>query len=148
MADETTSNETKAPAAAKPKKEKPPAVEDKPFADFVSQDFIPALQKGLAAQGVDDLTLTFEKQSLPVPGLEAMPACWQVIGNWQGGQRQFMIGFSKEDITAPKFYCAADYGTQPSTLESFMIDERKTTLDLLVHYTVQRLNGQKWLLRN
>ncbi|MDJ0637113.1 MAG: DUF2996 domain-containing protein [Xenococcaceae cyanobacterium MO_188.B29] len=29
-----------------------------------------------------------------------------------------------------------------------MIDERRVTLDLLVLYTLQRLNGQKWLTRN
>jgi hypothetical protein len=29
-----------------------------------------------------------------------------------------------------------------------MIDERRVTLDLMVFYTVQRLNGQKWLARN
>jgi hypothetical protein len=29
-----------------------------------------------------------------------------------------------------------------------MIDERKVSLDLLLLYTVQRLNGQKWLVRN
>jgi hypothetical protein len=51
----------------------------------------------------------------------------------------------KEDISGPKFFCAADNGTKPSILESFMIDERKVTLDLMLLYTVQRLNGQKWL---
>jgi hypothetical protein len=29
-----------------------------------------------------------------------------------------------------------------------MIDERKVTLDLIVFYTMQRLNAQKWLARN
>lgn len=29
-----------------------------------------------------------------------------------------------------------------------MIDERKINLDLLLLYTVQRLNGQKWLVMN
>ena len=39
-------------------------------------------------------------------------------------------------------------GAQPSTIESFMIDERRVNLDLMVLYTLQRLNGQKWLVRN
>jgi hypothetical protein len=30
-------------------------------------------------------------------------------------------------------------------LESFLIDEKRITLALLVSRTVQRLNGQKWL---
>jgi len=37
---------------------------------------------------------------------------------------------------------------KPSTLEPFLIDERKVTLDLMVFGVMQRLNGQKWLERN
>ncbi|QYO62819.1 DUF2996 domain-containing protein [Leptolyngbya sp. 7M] len=52
------------------------------------------------------------------------------------------------DIQAPKFFTCADNGAQPTLIESFMIDERKVNLDLLLLYTVQRLNGQKWLVMN
>lgn len=133
--------------AAKAKKEKPPAVEDKPFPEFINQHFIPGLKDAMAKVGVNDLELSLEKQPYPIQGL-VTEECWQVIGHWDGGQRQFFIGFSKEDISAPKFFCFADSGSTPSTLESFMIDERKVTLDLMVLYTLQRLNGQKWLVRN
>jgi hypothetical protein len=133
--------------ARPPKKEKPPALEDKPFPEFINQHFMPGLKDMLGKQGIGDLDLKFEKQPLPVPGLGDSD-CWQVIGHWQNGQRQFTIIFSKEDIAAPKFFCFADNGAKPSTLESFMIDERKVNLDLLLLYTVQRLNGQKWLVRN
>jgi Protein of unknown function (DUF2996) len=132
---------------AKAKKEKPPALEDKPFADFINQDYLPNLKATLPKMGISDIDLKFEKRQLPVAGL-GDSACWQVIGTWLGGKRQFVIVFSKEDIQAPKFFCAADNGAKPSTLESFMIDERKVSLDLLVLYTLQRLNGQKWLVRN
>jgi Protein of unknown function (DUF2996) len=133
--------------AKPPKKEKPPALEDKPFAEFVRQDYLPALTQTLAKIGIQDLDLKFEQSKLPIPEMDDAQ-CWQVIGRWQGGKRQFHIIFSKEDIQAPKFFCYADQGAQPSTLESFMIDERKVNLDLLLMYTVQRLNGQKWLVRN
>ncbi|PSB13114.1 DUF2996 domain-containing protein [filamentous cyanobacterium CCP2] len=133
--------------ARPPKKEKPPAVEDKPFPEFITQHFMPGLTEMLGKLGVDDLDLKFEKQPLPIPGL-GDAECWQVIGHWQNGHRQFNIIFSKEDITAPKYFCFADNGAKPSTIESFMIDERKVSLDLLLLYTVQRLNGQKWLVRN
>lgn len=132
---------------AKAKKEKPPAVEDKPFADFITQDFMPGLTQTLSKLGIQDLDLKFEKRKLPVAGL-GDSKCWQVIGQWQNGQRQFFIIFSKEDIQAPKFFCYAYEGSEPSLLESFMIDERKVSLDLLLLYTVQRLNGQKWLVLN
>jgi Protein of unknown function (DUF2996) len=134
------------PAKA-PKKEKPPALEDKPFNDFITQDYLPAVTQTLAKIGISDLDLKFEQRKLPIPEMDDVQ-CWQVIGRWQGGQRQFHIIFSKADIQAPKFFCYADNGAQPSTLESFMIDERKINLDLLLLYTVQRLNGQKWLVRN
>lgn len=144
MADDKTAANA-APAA---KKEKPPKPEDKPFQEFITEFFIPSLQKTLTNQGLSDISLSFVQAPFPVKGLEGSSDCWQVVGQWQGGQRQFCIGFAKEDISGPKFYCAADSGARPSTLESFMIDERKATLDLMVFYTVQRLNGQKWLARN
>ncbi|MBD2463343.1 DUF2996 domain-containing protein [Oscillatoria sp. FACHB-1407] len=139
-----------APAAKaeKPKKEKAPALEDKPFVEFMNQDYLPKLKQMMETLGVTDLTLTFEKRSLPIKGLEEAGDCWQVLGDFKAGQRQFLIGFLKEDIQSQKVFAYAEGGAKPSTLESFMIDERKVTLDLLLLYTVQRLNGQKWLVRN
>lgn len=139
-------NDGEKPAKA-PKKEKAPALEDKPFADFMTQDFLPALKQTLAKTGISDLDLRFEQRQLPIAAL-GDSQYWQVNGRWQNGQRQFTILFSKEDIQAPKFFTWADQGAQPTMLESFMIDERKITLDLLLLYTVQRLNGQKWLVMN
>jgi Protein of unknown function (DUF2996) len=166
MPDETTPSPDSAPEASSPeakpakapkpaaeagekkaaKKEKPPALEDKPFAEFINQDFLPNLKSVLAKTGLPETELQFEKRRLPIAAL-GNDECWQVIGHIQGG-RQFMIIFSKEDIQAAKFYTCADSSAQPSTIESFMIDERKVNLDLLLMYTVQRLNGQKWLVMN
>ncbi|MBD2495388.1 DUF2996 domain-containing protein [Nostoc sp. FACHB-280] len=136
------------PAAAKAaKKEKAPAVEDKPFAEFIQQEYIPALQKAIAEEGVQDLQLAFAKQKLPIAGLPSDEEYWQVIGSWQNGQRQFNVYFPEEDIQGKKGF-SCNEGKRPSTLESFLIDERKTTLDLLVFGLVRRLNSQKWLGRN
>ncbi|MCU0523333.1 MAG: DUF2996 domain-containing protein [Elainella sp. Prado103] len=144
----------KAPAAGEgdkpakaPKKEKAPALEDKPFTEFISQDLLPALNQTLAKTGISDLDLSFEQRQLPIAAL-GDSLYWQVNGRWQNGKRQFTILFSKEDIQSPKFFTCADQGAQPTLLESFMIDERKVNLDLLLLYTVQRLNGQKWLVMN
>lgn len=134
------------PAAAK--KEKKPAVEDKPFAEFIQQDYLPALKSALAQQGVKDLELTFEKQKVPIAGYNQTDACWQIMGRWQnGGQRQFNLYFPQEDIQGQRAF-SCNEGPQPSTLEPFLIDERKVSLDLMVFGVVQRLNGQKWLVRN
>ncbi|ALF54212.1 hypothetical protein ACX27_17405 [Nostoc piscinale CENA21] len=143
-----TADGAEKPAAAKAaKKEKAPAVEDKPFAEFIQQEYIPALQKAIAEEGVQDLQLTFAKQKLPIAGLPSDEEYWQVIGNWQNGQRQFNVYFPDEDIQGKKGF-SCNEGKRPSTLESFLIDERKTTLDLLVFGLVRRLNSQKWLGRN
>ena len=133
--------------AKKAKKEKPPALEDKPFQEFMSQHFMPRLQGSLADEGLTDVDLTFEKKRLPIKGLE-QSECWQVQGKWQNGQRQFLVAFQQENIKGPKFYSAADHGSQPTLLESFMIDEKRITLGLMVMYVVQRLNAQKWLTGN
>lgn len=144
-----------AAAKAKPakaaKKEKPPALEEKPFAEFIQQDYIPAIQKALAAQGVKGLELTLEKQKIWVAGYSQAPECWQVIGRWSAGQnqpRQFNIYFFNEDVQGQRAFSYAESGGKPSTLEPFLIDERKINLDLLIYGIVQRLNGQKWLVRN
>ncbi|MEM7554996.1 MAG: DUF2996 domain-containing protein [Cyanobacteria bacterium P01_A01_bin.84] len=136
-------------AAKKPaaKKEKPPAVEDKPFEEFMQNHYIPALQEAIKKEGVDDLCLSFAKQKYPIVGLEGSPECWQVIGNWYDGKRQFNIYFPDEDIKGQKAF-SCNEGKKPSTLESFLIDERRINLDLMVFGLVRRLNGQKWLGRN
>jgi hypothetical protein len=136
------------PAAAKAaKKEKAPSVEDKPFQQFIEQDYLPALQKAIAEEGVKDLQLSFAKQKLPIAGFSSNEEYWQVIGSWQSGQRQFNVYFPDEDIQGKKGF-SCNEGKKTSTLESFLIDERKTTLDLLVFGLVRRLNSQKWLGRN
>lgn len=133
----------KKPAA---KKEKAPAVEDKPFLEFMEQDYVPALQKAIATEGVRDLTLKFAKQPIPLKGVQ-LGDCWQVTGSWQNGYRQFNLYFPEENIQGKKAF-SCNEGKAPSTLESFLIDERKVTLDMLVSRLVYRLNGQKWLGRN
>ncbi len=128
------------------KKEKAPAVEDKPFVEFMQQEYVPALQKAIASEGVQGLQLSFAKQKFPIVGLEQQE-CWQVMGSWLNGLRQFNVYFPDEDIQGRKGF-SCNEGKKPSTLESFLIDERKITLDMLVSRLVYRLNGQKWLGRN
>lgn len=138
------SEETKAKPAAE-KKAKPPAPEEKPFTEFMEADFVPALKTACHEAGLTDMTLTFDKKTMPIQGLEDSDAYWQVEGQWQGGKRQFNVYYFDESIGGQKgFSCATD-GYKASTLESFMIDERKVSLDLMVMYVLQRLNSEKWL---
>ena len=148
MAEEQEKKSETKPAGGKVKAEKPPAVENKPFAEFIQQDYLPSLQKALIEQGLEDLELNLVRQKLPVVALSSAEECWQVVGKFKKGQRQFHIYFPKKDIKGPRAFSCADNGAQPATLEPFLIDERKITLDLLVFGVIQRLNAQKWLSLN
>jgi Protein of unknown function (DUF2996) len=117
--------------AKAPKKE---AVEDKPFGDFIAQDYLPALEKAFASKNVSDLKLSFDSK--------------QVSGQWMNGQRQFTVYFPQENIGAQRAFSCTIGKTTASTIEPFLGDERKITLDLLVFGVMQRLNAQKWFGNN
>ncbi|MEL6938022.1 MAG: DUF2996 domain-containing protein [Cyanobacteria bacterium J06598_1] len=139
----------KKPAAKK--KEKPPKLEDKPFNEFMEQHYLPSLKEAMAKEGIEDLNLAFAKRKLEVMGQSDSEAYWQVQGAWEEageGQRKFNIAFIDEDIKGQKVFTLTENDAKPSTIEQFMGDERRITLGLMVLYTLQRLNGQKWLTRN
>lgn len=139
----------KKPAAKK--KEKPPKLEDKPFNEFMEQHYLPSLKEAMAKEGIDEVSLEFAKRKFEVMGQTDSEPYWQVQGQWEEegeGQRQFNIAFIDEDIKGQKVFTLTSNGAKPSTIEQFMGDERRITLGLMVLYTVQRLNGQKWLTRN
>lgn len=140
---------SKAKAAPKAKKEKPPKIEDKPFNEFMEQHFVPELDKALHDGGWQGVALSFAKAPLAVKGAASDEEYWQVQGHrTTGSDRQFHIVFAKEDISGPKYFYYSQGDSPSSTVEQFMGDERRITLDLMVLYTLQRLNGQKWLTRN
>ncbi|MCT0255093.1 DUF2996 domain-containing protein [Synechocystis sp. CS-94] len=129
------------------KKAKPPALEEKPFTEFINQDFLPALETALGKIGLGKVALEFSQKPLAIPGADNQ-VYWQVQGTWPGDRqdsKQFNLYFFEENIKGAKGFSYSVDNRPPSTLESFMIDERKVTLDLMVLYTLQRLNGQKWL---
>jgi len=130
------------PAAdAKPAaKAKPPAPEEQPFERFVPDLLLPAIATECRTYGGPAPELSFHQGPMPVVGSD----CWMVEGQLPG-ERRFWLCFTSPDIQASKTVAVAEAGAEPSLLESFLIDERKTTLALLVSRLVQRLNGQKWL---
>ncbi|MFN9692317.1 MAG: DUF2996 domain-containing protein [Synechococcaceae cyanobacterium] len=127
----------KAPAATKAK---PPAPEDTPFEQFLPQLLLPALSKEVQAYGGPAPQLEVLEGAMPVVG----SPCWMVRGSLPG-DRRFWLCFCDKDINGSKTVALAEGDGPPSLLESFLIDERKTSLALLVSRLVQRLNGQKWL---
>ena len=129
------------PAQATPAK--PPAPAENPTADYVPNLLVPATATELEACGGPACTISFEQGPMPVVG----SSCWMVIGNLPGGRR-FWLCFTSDSISSAKTIAVAEAGAEPSLLESFLIDEKKMTLALLVSRLVQRLNGQKWLGAN
>ncbi len=130
----------KGSGAAAAAKGKPPAPEERPFSEYVPELLLPALAKECQAYGGPAPTLVFEEGPMPVVGGH----CWMVKGDLPG-ERRFWLCFATPDLGAIKTIALAEGGSVPSLLESFLIDEKKMTLALIVSRLVQRLNGQKWL---
>ena len=104
------------------------------------QLLLPAIAKEVQAYGGPAPELEVLEGPMPVVG----SPCWMVRGSLPG-ERRFWLSFCEPNINAAKTVALAEGDAPPSLLESFLIDERKITLALLVSRLVQRLNGQKWL---
>ncbi len=138
--DQNESAEEKLPLEKPAKPVKPPKPEDKPFSNFILEDLIPGLREALRRSGIEPISISLKKGPRPVVGGE----CSMIICEIPPGRR-FWLAFSKDELTSNKTITLAETGAEPFLLESFLIDERKATLSLLISRTLQRLNGQKWL---
>ena len=128
-----------APAISK-KPAKPPKLEDKPFKEFISQHLIPGLKSSIEKKGTFVSDIKLIEGDRPVVGGK----CWMVFCE-MSEQRKFWLCFNNELITSDKTILLAESNSDPSIVESFLIDEKKTTLPLLISRVLQRLNGQKWI---
>ena len=135
------SNVDKTEISKKPPK--PPKLEDKPFDEFINNYLIPGLKKSIQEKGPVVNEIKLLKGDRPVVG----GICW-IIFCQLSEDRKFWLCFNKETITSDKTILLAESNTDPSIVESFLIDEKKTTLALLISRVLQRLNGQKWFGSN
>lgn len=109
MTDETTENteaeeaKPKPAAAAKAKPAKAPALEDKPFQEFMEQDFKLALKEALVSEGLLDVELALVKQPISIAGVGSEEV-WQLVGNLPNKKRQFNLYFLDEDISGKSFF--------------------------------------------
>ena len=119
---------------------KPPKLEDKPFEEFIVKHLIPGLKTSIEEKGtlVSDIKLIEGKR--PVVGGD----CWMLFCELSE-QRKFWLCFNKPVITSDKTILLSESNSDPGIVESFLIDEKKTTLPLLISRVLQRLNGQKWI---
>ena len=122
---------------------KPPKLEDKPFEEFINTHLIPGLKSSIEEKGTFVSDIKLIEGNRPVIG----DNCWMVFCEISE-QRKFWLCFNEKMITSDKTILLAESNSDPGILESFLIDEKKTTLPLLISRVLQRLNGQKWIGAN
>ena len=126
-----------------PKTLKPPKLEDKPFEEFINNYFIPGLKESILDKGTCLYDIKLIHGDRPVVGGK----CWMVFRELDF-DRKVWLCFNQNKITSEKTILLAESNSDPSIVESFLIDEKKITLPLLISRVLQRLNGQKWIGSN
>ena len=131
-------NDISAKTTSKPKKELP--VEKKPFQEFINIHLIPSLIQEINQRGLEVNNINLENTNRPIAG----DKCW-VINCEIKNTCNFWLSFEKEDISSLKSISLSKPSQKPSIIESFLIDDKRITLKLIISRLLQRLNGQKLL---
>jgi len=131
-------NETDTPVKpiTNPKKELP--IEKKPFQEFINIHLIPAFVEEINQRGLKINNINLTNTSRPIAG----DKCW-VISCEIKDTCNFWLSFEKDDISSLKSISLSKPNQKPSIIESFLIDEKRITLKLIISRVLQRLNGQK-----
>ena len=129
-------NDTPVKNIPKPKKELP--IEKKPFQEFVNVHLIPSLKEEINQRGFEINNINLKNTNRPIAG----DKCW-VINCEIKDTCNFWLSFEKEDISSLKSISISKPNQEPSIIESFLIDEKRITLKLIISRVLQRLNGQK-----
>ena len=120
----------------KPKKELP--IEKKPFQEFINMHLIPALKDEINQRGLEINEVNLTNTNRPIAG----DKCW-VISCEIKDTFNFWLSFERDDISSLKSISLSKPNQEPSIIESFLIDEKRITLKLIISRVLQRLNGQK-----
>ena len=115
-------------------------VEKKPFQEFINIYLIPALIDEINQRGLEIININLKNTNRPIAG----DKCW-VINCEIKGTCNLWISFEKDDISSLKSISLSKPNQKPSIIESFLIDEKRITLKLIISRLLQRLNGQKLL---
>uniref|UniRef100_A0A7N0UHV9 Uncharacterized protein n=1 Tax=Kalanchoe fedtschenkoi TaxID=63787 RepID=A0A7N0UHV9_KALFE len=116
-------------AAAKPKP-KPKAAEV-PLHQLMEEEVIPALRSTLEAQkDITNIELSFHDNTLE--------------GSFQqkGTPYSFWAFFPDGNLTGPKGFSISSFGAKASTVEPFIVDEKKPTSKHVVFWVEKRLAAQ------
>ena len=129
-------NEPPVKTITQPKKELP--IEKKPFQEFINIHLIPALTEEIKQRGLEIININLNNTNRPIAG----DKCWVIYCEIKN-TCTFWLSFEKEDISSLKSISLSKPNHQPSIIESFLIDEKRITLKLIISRVLQRLNGQK-----
>ena len=131
-------NENNTPVKTTPKPIKELPIEKKPFQEFINMHLIPALKEEIYQRGLEVNNINLENTNRPIAG----DKCW-VINCDIKDTCSFWLSFEKEDISSLKSISLSKPNQKPSIIESFLIDEKRITLKLIISRVLRRLNGQK-----
>ena len=131
-------NENSVPAKVISKPKKEPPIEKKPFQEFINIHLIPSLIEEINQRGLEVKNINLENTNRPIAG----DKCW-VINCEIKDTCSFWLSFENEDISSSKSISLSKPSQKPSIIESFLIDEKRITLKLIISRVMQRLNGQK-----
>ncbi|KAI3418249.1 uncharacterized protein J3R85_013843 [Psidium guajava] len=134
----TATTETKeakeAPKAAvvTPAKPKAPGkAPAKPLPQLMEEEVIPPLLEILQSQNdLSEIELSFQDNRLEGSFLK------------EGNRYVFWAFFPKGDLTGPKGFALSSYGSEASTVEPFLVDEKRITGKHVVFWVEKRLAAQ------
>lgn len=125
-AKEATAEAAKPAAAAKPKK-----AAALPLPEMMQQEIIPPLKDALEAEDdVSQVQLAFQNNTLEGSFIKNDVPYY------------FWAFFPKGDLTGPKGFALSSYSNEVSTIEPFLIDEKRITAKYVVFWVYKRLAGQ------
>ncbi|KAF5194491.1 Duf2996 family protein [Thalictrum thalictroides] len=128
---ETNVVKTAAPAAATPKPKVPAKAPVKPLPQLMEEDVVPSLKAILEAQ--DDLSeveVFFQDNRLEGSFMK------------NATRYTFWAFFPNGVLIGPKGFSLSSYGSEVSTVEPFLIDEKKITEKMIVFWIEKRLAAQ------
>ena len=124
------------PLKITPKKELP--IEKKPFNEFINDHLLPSIIQEFKVRGLEVADINLKNTSRPIAG----DKCWVIFCEIKD-ICNFWLSFEKDDISSLKSISLCKSDQKPSVIESFLIDEKRITLKLIISRILQRLNGQK-----
>ena len=138
-----TKNENDTPIKPITKEKKELPIEKKPFQEFINIHLIPTLTEEISQRGLKINNINLTNTNRPIAG----DKCW-VINCEIKDTCNFWLSFEKDDISSLKSISLSKPNQKPSIIESFLIDEKRITLKLIISRVLQRLNGQKLIVVN